>query len=72
MAYDACLDRVPRESVFPGQPSRPKRSVLRRWFDAFMASQQRRADRQIARYLATRGGITDSTEREIERRFLFQ
>jgi hypothetical protein len=71
MAYDACLDRVSHDVTLPNQPSR-KRSVWRRWFDAVVASRQRRADREIARYIATRGGITDSTEREIEHRFLFQ
>jgi hypothetical protein len=35
-----------------------------------MAAQQRRADREIARYIAASGGLTDSVEREIERRFL--
>ena len=45
--------------------------MWQRWLDAIMAGQQRRADREIARYLATRGGITDDIEREIERRFLF-
>ena len=72
MAYDVCLDRVSHESILPSRPSQPQRSLWRRWFDAIMAAQQRRADREIARYIATRGGITDSTEREVERRFLFQ
>jgi hypothetical protein len=71
MAYDACLDRVPRDSISLHQPAGSKRSLWRRCLDAFVHAQQRRADREIARYLATRGGITDSTEREIERRFLF-
>jgi len=71
MAYDACLDRVPHDLSFPDQPSRPKRSLWRRGLDAILSAQQRRADREIARYLATRGGITDDIEREIERRFLF-
>jgi hypothetical protein len=34
-----------------------------------MASQQRRADREIARFLASHGGLlTDEVEREIMRR----
>ena len=53
------------------QLSRSKPSLWRRWLDAMLTAQQRRADREIARYLATRGGITDDIEREIERRFLF-
>src|SRR5262245_21769378 len=72
MAYDACLDRVSHDVAFPNQPSQQKRSSWRRWLDAVLAAQQRRADRELARYIATRGGITDSTEREIEHRFLFQ
>jgi hypothetical protein len=49
----------------------PKRSLLRRIYDAMVESQQRRAEREIANYLQ-RGGVkfTDHVEREIERRFL--
>ena len=37
----------------------------------FIASRQRAADREIARYLATTGGkMTDSIEREIQRRLI--
>jgi len=71
MAYDACLDRVPHDLILPDQPSRPRRSLWRRALDAMLTAQQRRADREIARFLATRGRITDDIEREIERRFLF-
>jgi len=71
MAYDACLDRVPHDLILPDQPSRPRRSLWRRGLDAILTGQQRRADREIARFLATRGRITDDIEREIERRFLF-
>jgi hypothetical protein len=67
---ETVCDRVPRDSVSPHPPARSKRSLLRRWFDSFTASQQRRAEREIARYLATCGRNTDSTECEIERRFL--
>jgi uncharacterized protein (DUF779 family) len=38
---------------------------------AMTASRQRQADREIARFMAGRGGkFTDEMEREIERRFL--
>jgi hypothetical protein len=38
---------------------------------AMMASRQRQAEREIARYLRNHGGkFTDEAEREIERRFL--
>jgi hypothetical protein len=47
------------------------RGVLRRFFDAMMASRQRQADQLIARYIRDNGGrLTDNIEREIERRFL--
>ena len=39
-----------------------------RLFDAVVASQQRRAEREIAHYLATRGDLlNDAAEREIMR-----
>jgi hypothetical protein len=45
--------------------------LLGRFLAALMASRQRQADMEIARYLHLTGGkITDSAEREIERRFL--
>ena len=53
--------------------SRPSstRSVLRRLYDAIIKARQAEAEREIARYLALRGGkLTDSIEREIERRFV--
>lgn len=43
--------------------------LWRRMYEAFIAGRQRRAEREIARFLATRGGlITDDAEREIMRR----
>jgi hypothetical protein len=46
-----------------------RKSIWRRLFDAMIASQQRRAEREIAHYLASRGGIlNDETEREIMQR----
>ena len=70
MAYDISLDRFPGELVSTQRTARPKRSLFRRWYDAFIAGRQRRADREIARYIAASGGLIDSVEREIERRFL--
>ena len=47
----------------------PRKPFWRRVFDAMIASQQRRAEREIAVYLASHGGLfTDDTEREIMRR----
>jgi hypothetical protein len=50
--------------------AKPARKLFwRRLFDAIIESRQRRADREIARYLATRGHLlTDDAEREIMRR----
>jgi hypothetical protein len=43
-----------------------RRSMWRRIFDAIAAAQQRWADREIALYLASHGGLfTDGMEREI-------
>jgi hypothetical protein len=50
----------------------PKRGVLSRVLAWLTEAQQRRADRQIARFLRDAGieRISDSLEREIEHRFL--
>ncbi|HSR80188.1 MAG TPA: hypothetical protein VLL28_05350 [Hyphomicrobiaceae bacterium] len=46
-----------------------RKSTWRRIIDAISAAQQRRADREIALYLASHGGLfTDNMEREIMRR----
>jgi hypothetical protein len=45
-----------------------RKPLLSRLFHAIVASQQRRAEREIARFLATRGPLTDEVEREIMRR----
>jgi hypothetical protein len=46
-----------------------RRPFWRRVFDGMIASQQRRAEREIAAYLASHGGVfTDDTEREIMQR----
>jgi len=52
--------------------SRPRtRGLFRRIYEAIAASQQRRAEQHIARFLEGRGNwMNDETEREIERRFL--
>jgi hypothetical protein len=48
----------------------PTRSLLRRLYDAIVAQQHARAEREVARYLRIhRDRFTDALEREIERRF---
>ena len=52
------------------QPERGRRGLFRRIIDAIAASNRRKAEREIARFIARNGGrITDSLEREIERTF---
>lgn len=44
----------------------PRKSFWRRAFDRLIEGQQRRADREIARFLASHGGLlTDDMERQI-------
>ena len=45
-----------------------RRPFWTRLYDALVQAQQRRAEREIARYLADRGPLTDELEREIMRR----
>ena len=49
-----------------GKPAR--KHFWSRLVAAVAAHQQRRAEREIARYLANRGPLTDEVEREIMRR----
>ena len=70
MAYDVSIDRVPGDAVAAQQPAAKKHRLLRRLFVGMLMSRQRRADMEIARYLETSGRLTDSVEREIERRML--
>ncbi|MFL5076092.1 MAG: hypothetical protein ACJ8DS_12705 [Microvirga sp.] len=50
----------------------PARELLRQLWDRLSARRRRRAERDIGRYVAQRGGkFTDSLERDVERRFLF-
>jgi len=60
-----------RGLALPQSPARKGPGFLAMVLAAMATSRQRQADREIARYLAGRGGkFTDETEREIERRFL--
>jgi hypothetical protein len=63
------LTYAPRDHA-PATDAKPAgKPFWRRLFDAIVESRQRRADREIARFLATRGHLlTDDTEREIMRR----
>ena len=46
-----------------------RKSFLRTMYDAMIESRQRRAEREIASYIASRGGLlNDEMEREIMRR----
>jgi hypothetical protein len=46
--------------------SKPGLTIWRRIYDALVASQQKRAEREVANYLSSHGGLlTDDMEREI-------
>jgi hypothetical protein len=48
-----------------------RKSIWRRMFDGLVEAQQRRADREIARFLASHGGLlTDEMEREMMQRLI--
>ena len=49
-------------------PSKP--GILQMLIRAVIESRHRRAEREIARYVAASGGFTDTIEREIEQRYL--
>jgi hypothetical protein len=50
----------------PAKTQAAPKSFWRRAYEAFVASQQARAEREVGRYLQARGGVlTDDTEREI-------
>jgi len=59
---------APRAASFIPPASKP--SLWRRFIDAMARSRRERAEREIARYIESSGGFTDSVEREIERRFM--
>jgi hypothetical protein len=54
MAYDISLERFPGEVASYRRRVLRKRRLLRRLFDAFVASRQRKAAREVARFLEAR------------------
>ena len=60
----------PSEAALVAKKPAPRRNFLVRFYLALLDARQRAAEKEIARYLHLAGGITDSAEREIERRFL--
>jgi hypothetical protein len=55
--------------ALPEAEKAPRKALWRRVFDRMIESQQRRADREIARFIASHGGLfTDDMERQIMRR----
>jgi hypothetical protein len=56
-------DPVAREAAKPA-----RKPFWARLYAAIIESQQRRAEREIGRYIASRGPLTDEVEREIMRR----
>jgi hypothetical protein len=54
----------------PAARNAARRGILRRVFDAMFETRQRKAERDIAAYLARSGGkLTDSIERELMDRY---
>jgi hypothetical protein len=62
----------PRALALPQKTARlPQRNWLNRLLHFIEGANMRRAEAEIAKYLESTGGkFTDSTEREIEQRFL--
>ena len=57
---------MPAAEAVAANPAR--KSFWARLYAAIVESQQRRAEREIGRFLANRGPLTDDVEREIMRR----
>jgi hypothetical protein len=53
----------------PAPKPAPRRGFWRRLYDAIMEAHQRDVEREISRYVARSGRLTDSLEREIAERF---
>lgn len=69
MAHGITLSHVPGISARGGEAVR-KQSLFSRIVDAFVAAQQRRAEKEIEKYIESHGGkFTDQLEREIEHTF---
>lgn len=68
IAHDARL--VPEAFEKTRSQKAPKQSIWHKLMKSFVAARQQKAEREIAHYIATHGGVlTDSLEREIGRRF---
>jgi hypothetical protein len=62
---------LPIPAPVPAAAKVAKPNLIRRLYAAVIASRQRRAEREIAQYLARSGlKFTDAVERDVERRFL--
>jgi hypothetical protein len=58
-------------SVKAAAPAHRPRSAFRRFLDAMKEARYRQVEHEVARYLERTGSkLTDSVERDIERRFL--
>ena len=53
----------------PAPQTRPRRGFWRALYDAIVLAHQRDTQREIDRFVARRGKLTDSMEREIFERF---
>jgi hypothetical protein len=66
-SHDTVIGTEPK--VAENADGTPRLGFWHRLFDAMVAAQQKRAEREVATYLASRGGLfTDDMEREIMQR----
>ena len=74
MAYVAHHEDFPAAASYRplplSQPARPRRGFWRTLYDAIMQAHQRDAQRTVEEFVARRGKLTDSIEREIADRLI--
>jgi hypothetical protein len=71
MSYVARQSAFQTQTLLSPAAAAPARRSLWRWlYDAIALANQRQAERDIARFVSTRGKFTDSVERDISERAL--
>ena len=71
LRFQSATPRLHRRLAPKRQHRAADNALLRRLYDGIIVARQMQAEREIARYLEMTGGkLTDSVEREIERRFI--
>jgi hypothetical protein len=62
--------RWPAPAAISSQPAAKRRSFWRAVFDAVFDANERNAQREVERFVARRGKLTDSMERDIAERLI--